>query len=164
MLTNKGTIFLLYLKTIQKESSIFNLKWCATTSCCYVIHQDCRINYFLKNFFKKMLPSISLLNEIIETSISVNKTADLLYHIGSLSNNVMLVSYKINKKLQKYGIEFLHKLMCYVRYLLFSIFQINFVAYWLCYLMPSRYAPSLCPFETPPYSKFKFLFWRKNYV
>lgn len=106
----------------------------------------------------------SNLNEIIETSISVDKTADLLYHIGSLSNNVMLVSYKINKKLQKYGIEFLHKLMCYVRYLLFSIFQINFVAYWLCYLMPSRYAPSLCPFEATPYSKFKFLFWRKNYV
>ena len=85
----------------------------------------------------------------IKVNITVIKTEDLLHQIVGFSKDYLLILNEINTKLWKFGIEFVYKLLLCVRYLVFRNFQTNFIVYWLCYLMSSRYALYLRPLETP---------------
>ena len=123
-----------------------------------------------------MLPSILLLNKIVEGNFDLIKTVNLLYPNGSLSKDTMLIfdiylqpcwlysgggiidlSDK-NEMCTLYDQNNTYNETVYIssRRPLFSAiiicFDKNFVVYWLCSLMPSRSAPSLRLRQTTPYS------------
>ena len=128
-----------------------------------------------KSAFKKfMLPSISSLNKFIQGNIDAIKTVNLLYQNRSLAKDIMLIldmylnpcvwysgrgtidlSEKnelctfydqnsiYNETIYHPRFFFLPSIFC---------FDKNFVVYWLCSLMPSRYPPFLHLRKTAPCS------------
>ena len=112
-----------FANTVQKETSMFNMKkfiiaWSFITLCIITVSWLLRKKY--------PLLSISLSNEIMGCNIVVIKTANLIYQKRSLSKDILFTFSEIDTKFWKYGIEFVDKLLPCDRYLVFNNFEINF--------------------------------------